>query len=385
MTVFTRKTIITIAGFASIFLAISINGALSANQKKMPPAPAKPQHPVVSVTQVAAISKQAEITAYGEVSSRNQLSITSQVDGHIVYISPKFLTGNTFNQGEVLLEIEPIAYQQNLADALVTLADAELVLAQEQLNSEQAKEEWLQSELATEQASDLVLRKPQLAVAKANVAMANAAVAKAKYDLTQTKLVAPFNALVVSKDVQIGTNIQMGTTLAQLYDISLFEVSLPLSYQQWQLLPANNPHALTTINVELTDENNGTKWSAKVDRFEQHIDSQSRQRSLIATVERPIDFTDPLFPGTFIKASITGKPVEQLWKLPASALINNNTVWQVNDKGLLEHLPIKVIFSQNNAVYVKPIEKLAQAKIVNRPLSSYLLNMKVEAKIEELM
>ena len=385
MTVFTRKTIITIAGFASIFLAISINGALSANQNKMPPAPAKPQHPVVSVTQVAAISKQAEITAYGEVSSRNQLSITSQVDGHIVYISPKFLTGNTFNQGEVLLEIEPIAYQQNLADALVTLADAELVLAQEQLNSEQAKEEWLQSELATEQASDLVLRKPQLAVAKANVAMANAAVAKAKYDLTQTKLVAPFNALVVSKDVQIGTNIQMGTTLAQLYDISLFEVSLPLSYQQWQLLPANNPEALTTINVELTDENNGTKWLAKVDRFEQHIDNQSRQRSLIATVERPIDLTDPLFPGTFIKASITGKAVEQLWKLPASALINNNTVWQVNDKGLLEHLPIKVIFSQNNAVYVKPIEKLAQAKIVNRPLSSYLLNMKVEAKIEELM
>ena len=67
MAVFTKKTIITIAGFASIFVAISVNSILLADQKKMPPPAAKTTHPIVSVTQVSPVSKQAKITAYGEV------------------------------------------------------------------------------------------------------------------------------------------------------------------------------------------------------------------------------------------------------------------------------------------------------------------------------
>lgn len=381
----TKTTLISIAGFVCIFLAIGANNILSATQQETQPPQAEPQYPIVSVTDVSPRSKQAEITAYGEVTSRNQLSITSQVSGQIIYISPNFLTGKTFNKGEVLLEIEPIAYQQSLANALATLADAKLALAEEQLNNEQAKQEWLQSGLATEQASELVLRHPQLAVAKANVTLATNSVAKAKYDLAQTKLVAPFDALVVSKDVQVGTNIQVGTALAQLYDISLFEISLPLSYQQWQLLPKNSPESLKDMHVQLTDETNGTTWLAKVDRYEQHINSQNRQRALVVTVERPIELTQPLFPGTFVKATITGNAIEQLWQLPASALIDNNTVWQVNDEGLLMQLPVNLVFSMNDAVYVQPLNHLSQAKIVNRPLASYLKNMKVDAKIEEVL
>ena len=158
--------------------------------------------------------------------------------------------------------------------------------------------------------------------------------------------------------------------------------SLPLSNQQWQLLPSDSA-LLRDIKVELSEESTGNTWSAKVNRFEQHIGSNNRQRALIASVERPIESPKPLFPGTFIKASINGKAVEALWKLPASALINNNTVWQVSDDNLLVHLPVRVMFSHDNIVYVQPIEQLTQAKIVNRPLASYLLNMKVETKTEE--
>ena len=87
MAIFTKKIIISVAGFACIFLAIGVNGILSADQKKMPPPQVKPQRPIVSVTAVSPISKQAQVTAYGEVTSRNQLSITSQVDGQVVYLA----------------------------------------------------------------------------------------------------------------------------------------------------------------------------------------------------------------------------------------------------------------------------------------------------------
>tara|TARA_R100001377_G_scaffold48419_1_gene27937 strand:+ start:816 stop:1979 length:1164 start_codon:yes stop_codon:yes gene_type:complete len=387
MSIINKKSLATIAGISSIVLAITINGVLSANQQQTLPPQVAPQYPVVSVSEVMPISHQASVTAYGEVKSRNQLALTSQVSGQITFLSTKFLTGNTFKQGELLAEIEPIIYQQALANAQANLADAQLALAQEELNSNQAAEEWQQSGLANEQASDLVLRKPQLVAAKAKYTMAKKEVEKAQYDLAQTKLIAPFDALIVSKQVQVGSNVQIGTALADLYDVSLFEVSLPLSAQQWQLLPkANNTvEQLANIKVLLADETSHEEWLASVDRFERHLDVKSRQRSLVAVVEHPIALATPLFPGSFVKATIKGQEITKLWKLPASALIDNETVWQVNDEDLLVYLPIKVMFSENNSVYVQPIEPLQQAKIVNRPLSSYLVNMKVSAKVEELL
>lgn len=392
MQIINKKSLATVAGIACIFLAISINSAISANQKHTPPPKAVVQYPLVSVTAVLPITHHASVSAYGEVKSRNQLVFTSQVNGRITYLSEKFLTGNVFKKGEVFAEIESISYQQAVATAQADLANATLALAQEMLSSSQAAQEWQQSGLGNEQASDLVLRKPQLAAAKAQYALASKTLEKATYDLAQTKFVAPFDALIVSKNVQQGSNVQSGNIIADLYDISLFEVSLPLTQQQWQLLPnvnlakaENMAKTLSSINIMLTDQSSHDKWTAKVDRFEQHINTASRQRSLIAVVEKPIALAHPLFPGAFVKATIEGEAIEHLWKLPASALIDDQTVWQVNSEGLLETLAINVSFSQGNAVYVQPITALSQANIVNRPLSSYLVNMKVEAKIEELL
>lgn len=383
MPILTRKSLITLGGFASIFIAVAINGVLSANQQQTPPPKVAPQYPVVSVTEVAAISHQASITAYGEVKSRNQLTLTSQVSGQITYLSPKFLTGKTFNKGELLAKIEPILYEQALTNAQADLADATLALAQEALNSAQAAQEWQQSGLANEQASDLVLRKPQLAAAKAKYAMASKAVAKAEYDLAQTQITAPFDALVVAKAIQIGSNVQAGSTLGELYDIALFEVALPLSLQQWQLLPtADGGKDLSQIDIQLKDEGSEKQWTAQFDRFEQHIDSQSRQRALVASVKNPIKQQTPLFPGTFVKATLTGSAVDQLWQLPASALIDSNTVWQVNENGILDFLSVNVIFAQGKNIYVQPQVNKTRAQIVNRPLSSYLQNMKVDANVE---
>ena len=261
MQVFTRKSLVTLGGLATIFIAISVNSVLSANQQQTPPPKVAPQYPVVSVTEVAPMSHQASVTAYGEVQSRNQLSLTSQVSGQITYLSPKFLTGKTFEKGELLAKIEPIVYEQALADAKSNLADARLALAQEELNSTQAAQEWLQSGLAGESPSDLVLRKPQLAAARAKYAMASKAVAKAEYDLTQTQIIAPFDALVVSRAVQVGSNVQSGTSLGDLHDIGLFEVALPLSLQQWQLLPGSGQ--LANIKIQLNDEGSQEEWTAQ--------------------------------------------------------------------------------------------------------------------------
>lgn len=385
MNIINKKTIITLGCVASIFLAISINGALSANQQNTPPPKAPTQYPKVSVSLVQATSHQASVSAYGEITSRNKLSLTSQVGGKVTQLAPNFLTGKVFKKGQVIAKLETIEYKQALANAKASLADAKLALAQEALNAKQAATEWQQSGLAQHEASDLVLRKPQLAVANAKHELAQQAVEKAVYDLAQTQIIAPFDALIVTKNIQVGSNVQAGSDIAIIYDISLFEVTLPLSVSQWQALASGDKGALTEAVVTLSDDANNLQWQANINRVEQHIDTNSRQRALVVNIADPLSLSTPLFPGTFVKATVAGAQIDNLWKLPASALIDNNTVWQISEDDLLRPLAIDVVFSQGDSVYVKPQADIQQAQIVNRPLASYLTNMKVIPSIEELL
>lgn len=378
----TKKVVITLGCVASIFLVISLNSLLMANHHKSPPAKVEPLYPTVAVTKAKPIAHSAKVTAYGEVQSRHQLALTSQVYGQITYLSDKFLTGKTFKSGELIARIEPIVYQQALADAKSTLADAKLSLAQEEVNSAQAKAEWQRSGKYG-QHNELALQ-----AAQAKYQMALQAVSKAEYDLAQTNIVAPFDALVVTRSAQLGSYIQVGGEVATLYDISLFEVALPLTSQEWQLIAPQSVQSpaqfadLQSTKITLVDETKGNRWQANLDRFEQHINQESRQRALIASVSNPINRQTPLYPGTFVKAQIEGQPIEQLWQIPASALIDNNTVWQVNEQGLLKRLPIELLFSDGNLVYIKPVVAQAEALIVNRPLASYLADMKVSPVAE---
>lgn len=374
------KLVITLAAASSIFLAVGINGVLSAEQKRMPPPKAPAQAPLVAVTKAKAVSQSASIVAYGEVKARNNLSLTSQISGQVVYLSPKFLTGKQFQQGELMAQVEAVNYQQALATAQANLADAKLALAQEILASEQAAQEWQQSGLAQQSASDLVLRKPQLAAAKAKYAMSESELAKAKYDLAQTKIVAPFDAVVVSRQIQLGANVQPGTVLAELNDIALFEVALPLSSQQWQLLP---DLADTELAIELVDQTHQHRWRARVDRGEAHISGTTRQRALVAAIDEPLAQSTPLYTGEFVKAELTGETFSNLWQLPASALIDSGRVWQVTEQHTLAYLPVTTRFAMNGYVYVESSQPMQTAYIVNRPLSSYLENMKVQMQIEE--
>lgn len=378
------KLAITAMAIASIFAAVGVNNMLAASEDERPPASDPVVVPSVAVTKAVATTQAASVIAYGEVTSRNNLTLTSQVSGQVVYLADKFLSGKQFTKGEVMARIEPVIYQQALASAKSALAEAKLALAQQQQNSEQAKEEWQQSGLGQQAATDLALHKPQLEAAQMKYEMALQQLEKARYDLAQTEITAPFDALVVTRSIQLGSNIQQGAAIAQLQDTALFEVALPLSAQQWQLLPDNYADNNSGLTARITDQTSQHHWQARIDRGESHINKSTRQRALIVAVDQPLQQQTPLFPGSFVKAQLTGERFTGLWQIPASALIDSTRVWQVTEQGVLAYLPVELKFSKGQYAYVKPKEAMASANIVNRPLSSYLEKMKVQAKVEEL-
>ncbi|WP_413282558.1 efflux RND transporter periplasmic adaptor subunit [Vibrio sp. MA40-2] len=353
--------------------------------------------PSVVVLEVEADTYKALVKGYGEAVAHYAMTYSAEVSGRVIELKDDFATGKLVKQGQVLAQLENTSYLQAVAEAKSNLAQAKLDLLEEQRTGEQARLEWQRSGIEGEPNSPLVLREPQLAVQKAAVENATYSLKKAQQDLAKTIIKAPFDALIVERNIQPGSYVQTGTSIAELYSTDRVEIDIPLSMKQWQSLPnmTNNDlqngelenddlanQANKTWPVTLYSSDGENSWQGYVRRIEQHVDTTSRQRSLIVAVDQPFEQPVALLPGTFVQAHIEGAELDNTWKLPASAISQQGDIWYLTDNNQLNKVPAEKVFEKSGSVYVQPIENSHSAKIIKRPLSNYVVGMQVAPKVE---
>ena len=373
---------VTLASAASIFAVAAYNGE-QMNKVSLPVAEnVAPQYPDVAIVEATRGDYRAAITGYGEAMPRYKLDLTAEVSGQVEELAERFETGAEFEQGEALVILNQTDYRQAVASAQASVAEANLALLEEQRQGQQAKNEWKRSGLKGQPDSTLVLREPQLKAAQAKLENAKQELEKAKQDLGKTTIKAPFDALIVSRDVQPGSYIQAGSTVAMLYSTDRVEVTIPLSSSQWQNLPSLSVMKQEKWPVVLTSMEGSMRWQGYVERVEQHIDSATRQRSLVVVVDEPLQQPSPLFAGTFVEAHIQGQDLTDLWQLPASAISQSGEIWLVDGANSLFSIKADKKFEDDDSVYVVPPSNLQHAQVVIRPLNSYIPGMYVTPVVE---
>lgn len=164
----------------------------------------------------------------------------------------------------------------------------------------------------------------------------------------------------------------------------MIEVAVPLSTRDWKYLPEATTLIGSSWPVQLKSVEGRQTWSGRVLRAAQHVNSASRQRTLIVAVDSPLDQVPPLLPGTFVEVVMNGRDVENVWKLPNSALSQRGEIWYVTKDNILARFSTEPIFSNEGSIYISVPEELAKSpvKIVVHPLSSYLPGMKIQPVVE---
>ena len=383
----------TLAAAGSIFAVVAYNGSQMAQA-----AQAKPKTkvevageqalevrslPQVAVQVTDAASYRAEVVGFGETKPRYELAFASEVSGRVEWLSSSFEAGSTVKKGELLAKNDTTTYEQAVTQAKSDVATATQELLEEQRQGEQARSEWERSGLTGEPSSPLVLREPQLASAKAKLENAKQALVKAQQDLTNTEVRAPFDSVVVSRDVQPGSYLNAGSSIATLYSTDRIEIEIPLSEQQWANLPKSTQQGDITWKATITDSTGSVEWQAQVERSYQYVAQNTRQRSVVLVVDNPLDQAQPLFPGTFVTATISGAEVDNLWQLPASALSQQGEIWTVDSQGMLTKSQATTLFERDDHIYVEPTQSEAAVKVVMRPLSNFKVGMKVSPAVSD--
>jgi len=182
----------------------------------------------------------------GTVQAAQQLRLRPQVSGQVIDLSPEFVPGGMVEKGELLLRIDPADFEN-----AISIRQSELAQAEASMEIEKARQRLAENELQLLEGTiddtnrGLVLREPQIASIQAEVAAAQAEIGRARLDLERTKIYAPFDAQILSRSVNIGSQIGPGDELGQLVGLEEYWVlaSVPVRSLRWVQFPERDPSA----------------------------------------------------------------------------------------------------------------------------------------------
>ena len=316
----------------------------------------------VDVTEVVKQSLRIPIQAQGTVTPLQETSVLSEVNGRIIEVSPSFIVGGFVSKDDVLLRIDPRDYETNLLRAEASVKSAQSNLAQETGRAKVAEQEWKKTpkgKQRTQASKDLYLRKPQLDQALAQMLAAQADLNTARDNLERTSIRAPYDALIRTKHSELGQFVAAGTPLADLFSVEYAEVRLPIPQNKLDYLEL--PELGTMQNgspVDLYTEVGGQvkHWNAYLHHTEGVFDARSRVLFSVARIEDPYGFqhphSEPLRIGTFVNASIQGKELLDIVRLPRYIIRAGNNVWVIDETGLLRTRNVTLLRTGGDFVYV---------------------------------
>ncbi len=332
---------------------------------------------LVDVVEAEAGSFRPRIEAQGTVEPARDIVLNAQIEGRIVEMDNSFVPGGFVEEGELLARIEPADYRNALAQRKSELQQAKSDLAIERGRREAAKIEYdyVDEELSEENKA-LVLREPQLESAKASIDSAEAAVDQAELNLSRTRIEAPFDAHIVRREVNVGSQVAPGQDMGRLVGVDTYwvGVEVPLSKLRW-LTIADDAEAASRVRVQ-----NDKAWPEDAYRtghlFKKVgvLDENTRMARVLAAIPDPLVRAEEppdrpeLTIGEFLDVEIEGDELTEVIRLNRDYIREESTVWVMEEEKLQIHSVEIVMQDAEHAYIAEGLE--AGDKVVTTTLST---------------
>ncbi|KAA9132701.1 efflux RND transporter periplasmic adaptor subunit [Marinihelvus fidelis] len=308
---------------------------------------------------------QPVIQALGSVRPSQEIELRSRVFGEVTAISDRLAPGGFVSAGDVLLRIQDADYRNTLLQRQSELQQAIAELEQEKGRQIQAEREYRDLKADRGEALDpanlsLILRQPQLQSAEARVNAARAAAAQAQLDLERTVIRAPFDALVLERAVNLGSQVSTGEALAHLVGLERYwvEATVPLDKLRWLAFANGEPGAGSAVTVHHRSAwPEGQYRRGYLDQLVGQLEGGTRLARVLVVVEDPLaraaaNADQPgLIIGAFMDTRISGRQISGALKLPRELVRQGDTVWLMRD-GVLAIQPVVIQFEDASYAYI---------------------------------
>jgi multidrug efflux system membrane fusion protein len=357
------------------------------------PEPLKAEEPEAALAVKTQILNRTEVTlsveSQGTVRPRTRTTLISEVSGTVLEVSDYYIVGGSFDAGDILMRLDPTDHEVALQRAKAQLISANALLELEKARAVQAKKEWEMTGRPESDAPILALRKPYLAEAEANILQAKAQLKQAELKLQRATIRAPYAGMVSLKSVDVGQYVTTGSRLGETFAIDFVEVRLPLTEKdlsQMETMSFQNSDVVNTVVLSGSANGNPASWSAVIVRTEGVVNELNRSQYVVARISNPYRLnqtqtasTPPLLVGTFVTAKLKGKTLDNVFKVPRSALLQGSKVAVVDDMQRLRINSVNVVFSDEGYYYVSEGLK-EDAEVIVSAIGTPIEGSKLEIK-----
>ena len=357
------------------------------------PEPLKAEEPEAALAVKTQILNRTEVTlsveSQGTVRPRTRTTLISEVSGTVLEVSDYYIVGGSFDAGDILMRLDPTDHEVALQRAKAQLISANALLELEKARAVQAKKEWEMTGRPESDAPILALRKPYLAEAEANILQAKAQLKQAELKLQRATIRAPYAGMVSLKSVDVGQYVTTGSRLGETFAIDFVEVRLPLTEKdlsQMEAMSFQNSDAVNTVALSGSANGNPASWSAVIVRSEGVVNELNRSQYVVARISNPYKLNQtltasmpPLLVGTFVTAKLKGKTLDNVFKVPRSALLQGSKVAVVDDMQRLQINSVNVVFSDEDYYYVSTGLK-EDAEVIVSAIGTPIEGQKLEVK-----
>ncbi|MBY6092435.1 efflux RND transporter periplasmic adaptor subunit [Maritimibacter alkaliphilus] len=327
--------------------------------------------------------------AYGAIASRRELQIRAAAAGRLVELSEDFEDGAAVTAGQVLARLDPAPAQAALDRADADLMDAEaerrdaeraLEIARDTLTAAEEQAELRaaafrrqsdlrdrgvgsaalveEAELAASSARQSVLSsRSALAQAEARVDQADTSLARARLtradlarDLEDLTITAPFNGTLSEVAGVEGGLVSGNEQLALLVDGDALEVAFRVSTPQYALLlDASGDLRDLPVTVTLDVYGVALQATGRISRDSAAVMTGQSGRQLYAR----LDQARGLKPGDFVTVAIEEPPLDNVVRLPATAMNAAGQVLVVGSDERLEPVMVELVRQQGDDILVR--------------------------------
>ncbi|MFO7802820.1 MAG: efflux RND transporter periplasmic adaptor subunit [Desulfovermiculus sp.] len=334
--------------------------------------------PPVEVMDVQPSEATVDIQAMGTVVPSREITLRSQVSGEVVEIADEFTPGGRLSTGQTAVRIDPRDYEIQVDKAQSALARSQADFRLEQGKQDVARQEldmFTQGSGLQVHETDLALRKPQLEQSQAEVNSSRAELDKAELDLSRTRITVPFNALVIKRDINLGSQVSGQDSLATLAGTDTFWVRAAVPVHSLDLIDLNAPGGNP---VRIASQSGNGEWQGRTLRLTGEVDNATRMATLIITVPQPLDQKNDspqIMLNDYVRVFIQGKTLKGVFALPRQALREDSTVWVLADKKL-DIRRVNVAWKDRDQVYID--QGLAPGdQVVLSPLATPVQGMRL--------
>jgi len=316
---------------------------------------------LVEVTQPAAGSFTPEIVATGTVRPAREIVLRSRVSGRVVERGRDFVPGRRVAQGELVVRMDDADHRSALAQRRAELAQAKADLRVEQGRKRLAQKEYeLLDERLSKADESLVLREPQIDSAKAEVEIRRTRVDRARRELERTRITAPFDARLLSREVTVGSEVAAGDALARLAGTQRYWVETTVALDKLRWLDFGQGGAECGAPVAVRDRSAWPEGVTRQGRLCQHmgrVDDATRMARVLVAVDDPLARNGPsgtpaLTIGAFVETRIAGRRLHDVVRLAREYVRSDDTVWVMRD-GALAIREVDVVLRDARYAYIR--------------------------------